>query len=83
MFNQVLMHTCLNKVIFAKTCINVHKWKKNHQILQEKSKYLWNNFPRAMEGLENKRKMLNIDDGEGHLVDQSLFTSFYLPKTMK
>jgi hypothetical protein len=29
-----------------------------------------------MEGLEGKRKRLNIDDGEGHLVDQSQFTSF-------
>ncbi len=36
-----LMHTCLNKVIFAKTCVNVHKWKKNHQILQEKSTFTW------------------------------------------
>jgi hypothetical protein len=31
--------------------------------------YLWNNFPKATKGLENKRKTLNIDDGEGHLVD--------------
>jgi len=31
--------------------------------------YLWNDFPRAMEGLESKRKRLNIDDGEGHLVN--------------
>jgi hypothetical protein len=31
--------------------------------------YLCNNFPKEMEGLENKRKRLNIDDGEGHLVD--------------
>jgi len=31
--------------------------------------YLWNNFPRVMKGLESKRKRLNIDDGEGHLVD--------------
>jgi hypothetical protein len=45
--------------------------------------YSWNNFPRATEGLENKRKRLKIDDGEGHLVDQSLLTSFCLPKTMK
>jgi len=37
MFNQVLMHTCLHKVIFADMCINVQKWKENHQILQEKS----------------------------------------------
>ncbi len=29
--------------------------------------YLWNNFPRAMEGLESKRKRLNTNDGEGHL----------------
>ncbi len=28
-----------------------------------------------MEGLEGKRKRLHIDDGEGHLVDQSQFTS--------
>ncbi len=40
--------------------------------------YLWNNFPRTMEGLESKRKRLNIDDGEGRLVDQSPFTSFVL-----
>jgi len=39
MFNQVLIHPCLNKAIFAKTCINVHKWRKNHQILQEKSTF--------------------------------------------
>jgi len=45
--------------------------------------YLWNNFPRAMEGLESKRKRLNIDDEEGRVVDQSPFTSFALPKTMK
>jgi hypothetical protein len=31
-----------------------------------------------MEGLESKRKRLNIDDGEGRLVDQSPFTSFVL-----
>jgi hypothetical protein len=42
--------------------------------------YLWNNFRRAMEGLESKRKMLNIDDGEGRVVDQSPFTSFALTK---
>jgi hypothetical protein len=42
--------------------------------------YLWNNFPRAMEGLENKRKRLNIDDREGHLMDQSSFTSFSFTK---
>jgi hypothetical protein len=41
---------------------------------------LWNNFPKAMEGLESKRKRLNIDDGEGYLVDQSPFTSFSLTK---
>jgi hypothetical protein len=29
-----------------------------------------------MEGLESKRKRLNIDDGESRLVDQSPFTSF-------
>jgi len=45
--------------------------------------YLWNNFPRAMKGLESKRKMLNIDDGEGQIVDQSVFTSSCLPETMK
>jgi len=45
--------------------------------------YLWNNFPRAMEGFKNKRERLNIDDREGHHVDQSLFTSLCLPKTMK
>jgi hypothetical protein len=39
MFNQVLMHTYLNKVIFAKACINVLKWMKNRQILQEKSTF--------------------------------------------
>jgi hypothetical protein len=33
-----------------------------------------------MEGLESKRKRLNIDDGEGYLVDQSPFTSFSLTK---
>ncbi len=33
-----------------------------------------------MEGLESKRKMLNIDDGEGRVVDQSPFTSFALTK---
>ncbi|KAH9569624.1 hypothetical protein CY35_02G000100 [Sphagnum magellanicum] len=43
-------------------------------------RYLWNNFPRAMEGLESKRKRLNIDDGEGRLVDQSPFTSFALTR---
>ncbi len=37
MFNQILMHTCLHKVIFVDMCINVHKWRKNHQILQQKS----------------------------------------------
>jgi hypothetical protein len=42
--------------------------------------YLWNNFPKAIEGLESRRKRLNIDDGEGHLMDQSLFTSFSLTK---
>jgi hypothetical protein len=31
---------------------------------------MWNNFPRAIEGLESKRKRLNIDDGECCLVDQ-------------
>ncbi len=33
-----------------------------------------------MEGLESKRKRLNIDDGEGHLVDWSSFTSFALTR---
>ncbi len=33
-----------------------------------------------MEGLESKRKRLNIDDGEGRLVDQSPFTSFSLTR---
>jgi hypothetical protein len=42
--------------------------------------YLWNNFPRAMEGLESKRKRLNIDDGERRVVDQSSFTSFALTR---
>jgi len=42
--------------------------------------YLWNNFPGAMEGLESKRKRLNIDDGKGCVVDQSPFTSFTLTK---
>jgi hypothetical protein len=36
--------------------------KKNPQIFV-------NNFSRVMEGLESKRKRLNIDDGEGHVVD--------------
>jgi hypothetical protein len=31
--------------------------------------YLWNNFPRATKGSKSKRIRLNIDDGEGHLVD--------------
>jgi hypothetical protein len=30
-----------------------------------------------MEGFENKRKSLNIDDGKGRLVDQSPFTSLW------
>ncbi len=42
--------------------------------------YLWNNFPRAIEGLESKKKRLNIDDGEGRVVDQSPFTSFALTR---
>ncbi len=42
--------------------------------------YLWNNFLTAMEGLESKRKRLNIDDGEGRLVDQSPFISFALTR---
>jgi hypothetical protein len=33
-----------------------------------------------MKGLESKRKRLNIDDGKGHLVNQSLFTSFSLTR---
>jgi hypothetical protein len=33
-----------------------------------------------MEGLESKRKRLNIDDGEGRFVDQSPFTSFSLTR---
>ncbi len=33
-----------------------------------------------MEGLESKRKMLNIDDGEGRLVNQSSFTLFALTR---
>ncbi len=33
-----------------------------------------------MEGLESKRKRLNIDDEEGRVVDQSPFTSFALTK---
>jgi hypothetical protein len=41
MFNHVLMHTCLNKVIFAKMCINVQKWRKNHQILPEKTTFTY------------------------------------------
>jgi hypothetical protein len=41
---------------------------------------LWNNFPKAMEGLESKRKRLNIDDGESRVVDQSPFTSFVLTR---
>ncbi len=33
-----------------------------------------------MEGLDNKRKRLNIDDGKGRLVDQSSFISFSLTR---
>jgi hypothetical protein len=33
-----------------------------------------------MEGLENKRKRLNTNDGEGRVVDQSPFTSFTLTR---
>jgi hypothetical protein len=39
---------------------------------------LWNNFPREREGLESKRKRLNIDDVKDRLVHQSSYTSFSL-----
>jgi len=54
--------------------------EKSSNFARKIHSYLWNNFPRAMEGLESKRKRLNIDDGEGRLVDQSPFTSFTLTK---
>jgi hypothetical protein len=54
--------------------------KKSSNFARKIHSYLWNNFPRAMEGLESKRKRLNIDDGEGRLVDQSPFTSFALTR---
>jgi hypothetical protein len=57
-----------------------HVEEKSSNFARKIHIYLWNNFPRAMEGLESKRKRLNIDDGEGRLVDQSLFTSFSLTK---
>jgi hypothetical protein len=57
-----------------------HVEEKSSNFARKIHIYLWNNFPNAMEGLESKRKRLNIDDGEGHLVDQSLFTSFSLTK---
>jgi hypothetical protein len=46
----------------------------------KKNPHLWNNFLRVMEGLDNKRKRLNIDDGKGRLVDQSSFISFSLTR---
>jgi hypothetical protein len=58
------------------------KWTSGGKIIKfcKKNPHLWNNFSKAMEGLESKRKRLNIDDGEGRLVNQSLFTSFALTK---
>jgi hypothetical protein len=43
--------------------------EKSSNFARKIHSYLWNNFSRAMEGLESKRKRLNIDDGKGHLVD--------------
>ncbi len=59
-------------------CLEVER--KSSNFARKIHSYLWNNFPRAMEGLESKRKRLNIDDGEGRLVDQSPFTSFALTR---
>lgn len=36
-----------------------------------------------MEGLKGKSKRLNIDDEEGCLVDQSLFTTFAFTKNFE
>jgi hypothetical protein len=55
-----------------------HVEEKSSNFAKKIHSYLWNNVPKAMECLENKKKSLNIDDGEGHLVDQSPFTSFSL-----
>ncbi len=54
--------------------------EKSSNFARKIHNYLWNNFPRVMEGLESKRKRLNIDDGEGCVVDQSPFTSFTLTR---
>ncbi len=54
--------------------------EKSSNFVRKIHSYLWNNFPGAMEGLESKRKRLNIDDGEGCVVHQSPFTSFALTK---
>jgi hypothetical protein len=54
--------------------------KKSSNFARKIHIYLWNNFPRVMEGLESKGKMLNVDDGKGRLVDQSPFTSFALTR---
>jgi hypothetical protein len=43
--------------------------EKSSNFIRKIHIYLWINFPRATKGLENRRKRLNIDDGEGHLVD--------------
>jgi hypothetical protein len=43
--------------------------EKSSNFVRKIHSYLWNNFPGAMEGLESKRKRLNIDDGEGCVVD--------------
>jgi hypothetical protein len=42
-----------------------HVEKKSLTFAKKIHIYLWNNFSRAMEGFESKRKRLNIDDGEG------------------
>jgi hypothetical protein len=46
-----------------------HVEEKSSNFARKIHTRLWNNFPRAMEGLESKKKRLNIDDGEGCLVN--------------
>jgi hypothetical protein len=71
-------------LIESEFCRYMHKCleveEKLSNFVKKIPSYLWNNFPRAMEGLESKKKRLNIDDGEGRLMNQSSFTSFALTR---
>jgi hypothetical protein len=46
-----------------------HVEEKSSKFARKIHTWLWDNFPKTMEGLESKKKRLNIDYEEGRLVD--------------